>query len=85
MGQFFRFLNIAFIFGTLQAFVKARWEIDRLQSEETGFARMPAPSFKNLPESLATPAALDFLISCMIFKTFLFRRADQSAVIAKLM
>ena len=44
-------MNIGFSFATLQALGKTPREIDRLQRAETGFARMSAPSFKNLPES----------------------------------
>ena len=50
----------------MQAFKKAPQEIDRLQSAETGFAKMSAPSFENLPESLPTPVALERPISCMV-------------------
>ena len=42
-------MNIGFSFVTLQGLGKAPWEIDRLQRAETGFARMSAPSLKNLP------------------------------------
>ena len=35
-----------------------------------GFANMLAPSFKNLPESLSTPVALELSIFVIIFKTF---------------
>ena len=35
-----------------------------------GFANMLAPSFKSLPESLSTPAALKLSIFVIIFKTF---------------
>ena len=34
------------------------------------FAYMLAPSFKNLPESLSTPAVLELSIFVIIFKTF---------------
>ena len=61
-------------------------EIDILQRAETGFARMSAPSFKNLPDSLSTPVALELLISCMIFRTCspVVPTRLKSAVIAKL-
>ena len=35
-----------------------------------GFANMLAPSFKNLPESLSTPATLENSIFVIIFMTF---------------
>ena len=35
-----------------------------------GFANMLVSSFKNLPESLSTPAALELSIFFIIFKTF---------------
>ena len=66
---FFPFWNIGFIFATLLALGKTPQEIDRLQRAETGFARMSAPSHKNLSKSLSTLAALELLISCMIFRT----------------
>ena len=47
---FLPFLNIGFSFATLQGLGKTPWEIDRLQRTETGFARMSAPSLKNLPD-----------------------------------
>ena len=65
--MFFSFLNIGFSFATFKAFVKNPQKID---SAETGFAKMSAPSFKNLPQSLSTQA-LEILMSFMIFKTFL--------------
>ena len=45
----------------LQALGKIPCEIERLQSAEMGFANMLAPSFKNVPESLSTLAALHLL------------------------
>ena len=35
-----------------------------------GFVNMLATSFKNLPDSLSTPAALEISIFVIIFKTF---------------
>ena len=82
---FFPVLNIGFSFVTMQAFKKGTRKIDRLQSAETGFAKMSAPSFENLPESLPTPVALERPISCMIFKTIfsVVRTRKMSTVIAK--
>ena len=54
---FWPFLKIGFSFATLQGFEKTPW--DSL-----------APSFKNLPKSLSTPAALKLSIFVIIFKTF---------------
>ena len=54
---FFPFFKIGFSFATLQAFEKTPW--DSL-----------APSFKNLPKSLSTPAALKLSMFVTIFKTF---------------
>ena len=39
-----------------------------MQSAEISFANMLAPSFKNLPENLSTPAALEVSIFVIIFK-----------------
>ena len=83
---FLPFLNIGFSFATLQALGKTPREIDRLQRAEAGFARTSAPSFKNYPERLSIRAALELLISCMIFKTCfsVVLTRQKSAVIAKL-
>lgn len=48
----FSSLYIGLSFVSLQAFRKSIWENDRLERAETGFAKMSASSFKNLPESL---------------------------------
>ena len=63
-------LKIGFSLVTLQSLGKTHCEIERLQSAEIGFANILAPSFKNLPESLSTPAALELSIFVIIFKTF---------------
>ena len=83
---FLPFLNKGFSFATLQVLGKTPREIDRLQRPETGFGRMSAPSFKNLPESLPTPVDLVLLISCMIYKicVSIVPTRQKSAVIAKL-
>ena len=83
---FLPFLNIGVSFTTLQALGNTPREIDRLQRAETGLARMSAPSFKNLPESLSIPAASELLISCMISKTYfsVVSTRQKSVVIAKL-
>ena len=60
----------AMSFRTLQAFEKTSCGIESLQSVEMGFANMLASSFKNLLESLSTPAALELSIFVIIFKTF---------------
>ena len=60
----------AMSFTTLQAFEKTSCGIESLQSVEMGFANMLASSFKNLLESLSTPAALELSIFVIIFKTF---------------
>ena len=53
----------------MQALAKTPRGIDRLQKAETCFAKMSEPSFKNFSERLFTPAALELLISYIIFKT----------------
>ena len=69
-GHFlFPFLKIGFSFATLQASGKTACEIERL-NEEIGFANMLVPSFRNLPETLSTPAALELSIFAIIFKNF---------------
>lgn len=59
---FFPVLNIGFSFATMQAFKKAPREIDRLQSAETGFAKMSAPSFKNVPKTFVKVFLLALLL-----------------------
>ena len=43
--------------------------MERLHISATGFARMTAPSFKNLPGRLSTPAALEISIFFNSFRT----------------
>ena len=82
----FPFLKIGFSFVTLEAIGKTPCEIERFQSAEMGFANMFAPSSKNLPESLSTPAALELSIFVIIFKTFSLEtlRKQKSFEIVKL-
>ena len=77
----FLFLKIDFSLAILQTFWKMHCEIERLQSVEMGFANMLAPSFKNLPESLSTPAALELSIFTIIFEDFFFRSITQGQII----
>ena len=53
----------------------------RLRDCRVGFANMLAPSFKNLPESSSTPAALGLSIVVFIFKLFFFRSITQAKII----
>ena len=80
MDVFFPFLNIGFSFSNLRVFEKTPQEIDELQSEGTCFAKISASSFKNLPESLSNPAALEILITYIIFKTIFFSSVNQTKV-----
>ena len=73
----FLFLKTDFSLASLQTFWKTPCEIERLHSAEMGFANMLAPSFKNLPESLSTPAALELSIFTIIFEDFFFRSITQ--------
>ena len=77
----FLFLKIDFSLAILQTFWKMHCEIERLQSVEMGFANMLAPSFKNLPESLSTQAALELSIFTIIFEDFFFRSITQGQII----
>ena len=83
MDVFFPFLNIGFSFSNLRVFEKTPQEIDELQSEGTCFAKISASSFKNLPESSSNPAALEILITYIIFKTIfsVVSTRQKSAVI----
>ena len=69
ISVFCSFLKIDFNFATFQVFGKTSCKFERLQSTEIGFANMLTSSFKNLPESLSTPAALELPIFFIIFKT----------------
>ena len=53
----------------LQIFGKTPCQAEKLQNAQMVFANILAPSFKNLPESLSTPAALELSIFIVIFKT----------------
>ena len=44
--------------------------IERLQSWEIGLAKTSAPSFRNLPDKLSMPAALDGFKPFKIFNIF---------------
>ena len=50
------FLKIGFNFAYLHGSGKIFDFMERLHVSVTGFAKMTAPSFKNLPERLSTPA-----------------------------
>ena len=83
--SFLSILNMGFSFTTSQAFGKTLQEINRLQSAETSFAKLPPPSFITLLKHcshfhLIAPAALELLISCMIFKTFFFNKPDKTKI-----
>ena len=52
------FLNIDFHFASFQKSKNIFDLMERLYSLVTGFAKMTAPSFKNLPERLSIPATL---------------------------
>ena len=56
------FLLKGFNLAILQSFGKSPEEIGVLHISAMGFARVFAPSFKNLPEILSIPAALLLLL-----------------------
>ena len=53
------FLKCGLTFATLQLLGNELSLIERLQSWDIGFAKISAPSFRNLPDKLSMPAALD--------------------------
>ena len=63
------FLNIGFSFASLHGSGKIFDFMERLHISVTGFAKMTAPSFKNLPGRLSTPAALEISIFFNSFRT----------------
>ena len=52
------FLNSGFKFAILQSDGNIGYFIDKVQIWEMGLAKTVAPSFKNLPDRLSSPAAL---------------------------
>ena len=56
-------------FATLKALGNSFKDIEKLQISVIGLARTSAPSFRNLPGSLLTPAAFEVLISLKILNT----------------
>ena len=64
------FLKNSLNFAILQAFRKSLEVIDRLEISLRGFARISAPSFKNIPERMSMPAVFDILY---FLKNFLLR------------
>ena len=63
------FLNIGFNFASLYGSGKILDFMERLHILVTGFAKMTASSFKNLPARLSTPAALEITIFFYSFRT----------------
>ena len=54
----------------LQSLGKSPEEMEILHIVAIGFARICAPSFKNLPEISSIPAAFEMPINCKTSKTF---------------
>ena len=63
------FLNIGFDFASLHGSGKIFDFMDRLHISVTGFAKMTAPSFKNIPGKLSIPAALEISVFFNSFRT----------------
>ena len=53
------FLKCGLTFATLQLPGNELSLIERLQSWDIGFAKISAPTFRNLPDKLSMPTALD--------------------------
>ena len=64
------FLYNDFNLAILQSLGKSPEEMEILHIFAIVFARMFAPSFKNLPEVLSVPAAFEMSINCKTAKTF---------------
>ena len=65
------FLYNGFNLAILQSLGKSPEEMQVLHIFSIGFARIFAPSFKNLPETLSIPAAFEMSINSKTSKTFL--------------
>ena len=64
------FLKSGLTFAILQLLGNELSLIERLQSWEIGLAKISAPSFRNLPDKLSMPAALDGFKHFKIFNIF---------------
>ena len=64
------FLYNGFNLAILQSLGKSPDEMEILHIFAIAFARIFAPSFKNLPKILSIPAAFEMSINCKTFKTF---------------
>ena len=64
------FLYNGFNLAILQSLGKNPEEMDILHIFAVGFARIFAPSFKNLLENLSIPAAFEISINCKTSKSF---------------
>ena len=63
------FLNTDFNFASLHGSGKIFDFMEKLHISVAGFAKMTAPSFKNLPGRLSAPAALEISIFFNSFRT----------------
>ena len=66
---FGHFLDKGFNVALLQSLRKSPEEMEVLHISATGFARIFAPSFKNLTNILSIPSAYEISIQCKISKT----------------
>ena len=64
------FIKKGLTFATLQLLGNEFSLIERLQSLETGLAKISALPFRNLPDKLSMPAALDGVKPFKIFNIF---------------
>ena len=64
------FLYYGFNLAILQSLGKSPEEMELLHIFAIGFARIFAPSFKDLPEIISNPAAFVMSINCKTSKTF---------------
>ena len=63
------FLYNGFNLSILQSLGKSPKEMEVLLISATGFARIHAPSFKHLPETLSVPATVDMSVHYKISKS----------------
>ena len=70
MVGFGAFLYNGFNLAILQSLGKIPDEMEKSLIFAIGFARIFAPSFKNLPEILSISTAFEMSINCKISKTF---------------
>ena len=79
------FLKNGLAFAILQLLGNEFGLIERLQSWEIGLAKISTPSFRNLPDKLSMPAALDAFKPYKIFNISLEDVSENSEKVRKVL